>query len=595
MKPTGVRSFILIALGILALGIGAVVFYQGPGNEMYMSHAHCYLFNRKLIMLHGWSDMLIGLSYVSISCTLLYLVFRSRRELPFHWMMLAFATFIIACGMTHFMEVWTLQAEHPRYWLSGWVKVVTAIASLTTAVLLPPLVPKIRALLLSARMAIERKAALEKAYIELNDIYTKALAAMPDSEMAQADRVSKEAYGNGSEFPLDLAVMAKRVTLHAQELERARQQAEAANRAKDEFLAVLSHELRTPLTPALASASYLESATDIDPAELRQALSLIRRNIELEARLVDDLLDITRISKGKLEVHHSTIDLHETVHHAADMCRSSALNKQIDLTVDAGAAEHYVRGDGARLAQVFWNLILNAVKFTPANGRITLRTSNPKAAIVRVEISDSGIGIAPEMLSRIFEPFEQGEKALSRNLGGVGLGLSIAKALVEAHDGSITARSDGKDKGATFIIELATIAPKVAVRKSGDPSPATATQRSLRILVVEDHEDTRSVLSRMLGRWGHVVESAATVTEAMEIAVRFETELLISDIGLPDGTGMELLGKLHRERNFPAIAMSGYGMESDLEQTRLAGFLAHLIKPIAAERLKETIAHLFPG
>ncbi|MGB8352922.1 MAG: ATP-binding protein [Chthoniobacteraceae bacterium] len=595
MKLTGVRSFILIALGILALGIGAVVFYQGPGNEMYMSHAHCYLFNRKLIMLHGWSDMLIGLSYVSISCTLLYLVFRSRRELPFHWMMLAFATFIIACGMTHFMEVWTLQAEHPRYWLSGWVKVVTAIASLTTAVLLPPLVPKIRALLLSARMAIERKAALEKAYIELNDIYTKALAAMPDSEMAQADRVSKEAYGNGSEFPLDLAVMAKRVTLHAQELERARQQAEAANRAKDEFLAVLSHELRTPLTPALASASYLESATDIDPAELRQALSLIRRNIELEARLVDDLLDITRISKGKLEVHHSTIDLHETVHHAADMCRSSALNKQIDLTVDAGAAEHYVRGDGARLAQVFWNLILNAVKFTPANGRITLRTSNPKAAIVRVEISDSGIGIAPEMLSRIFEPFEQGEKALSRNLGGVGLGLSIAKALVEAHDGSITARSDGKDKGATFIIELATIAPKVAVRKSGDPSPATATQRSLRILVVEDHEDTRSVLSRMLGRWGHVVESAATVTEAMEIAVRFETELLISDIGLPDGTGMELLGKLHRERNFPAIAMSGYGMESDLEQTRLAGFLAHLIKPIAAERLKETIAHLFPG
>lgn len=595
MKPTGVRSFILIALGVLALGIGAVALYQGSGNEMYMSHAHCYLFDRKLIMLHGWSDMLIGLSYVSISCTLTYLVFRSRQELPFHWMMLAFATFIIACGITHFMEVWTLQAEHPRYWLSGWVKVITAIASLVTAVLLPPLVPKIRALLLSARMAIDRKAALEKAYIELNEIYTKALAATPATEMDQADRASKEAYGNGGEFPLDLAVMAKRVTLHAQELERARQQAEAANRAKDEFLAVLSHELRTPLTPALASASYLESATDIDPAELRQSLALIRRNIELEARLVDDLLDITRISKGKLEVHHSTIDLHETVHHAADMCRSSALNKQIDLTVDTGAAEHYVRGDGARLAQVFWNLILNAVKFTPAGGRIAIRTSNPKAAVVRAEISDSGIGIAPEMLSRIFEPFEQGEKALSRNLGGVGLGLSIAKALVEAHDGSIAARSDGKDKGAMFIIELATIVPKVAVRNAGDPAPASATERSLRILIVEDHEDTRMVLKRMMTRWGHVVESAATVTEAVEIATRFELELLISDIGLPDGTGMDLLGKLHRERDFPAIAMSGYGMESDLEQTRLAGFSAHLIKPISAERLKENIARLFPG
>ena len=595
MNTTGVRSFILIAMGILALGIGAAVLYQGSGNDLYMSHAHCYLFNRKLIMLHGWSDFLIGLSYVSISCTLMYLVFRARRELPFHWMMLAFATFIIACGMTHFMEVWTLQAEHPRYWLSGGVKVVTAVASLITAILLPPLVPKIRALLLSARQAIERKSALEKAYVELNAIYNKALAATPGTETGRADRVSSHEDGNGAEPPLDLALMAKRVTLHAQELERAKQQAEAANRAKDEFLAVLSHELRTPLTPALASASFLESATNIEPGELRESLALIRRNIELEARLVDDLLDITRISKGKLEVHQSTIDLHETVHHAADMCRSSALNKQIDLTVRADATEHYVRGDGTRLAQVFWNLILNAVKFTPAGGKITISTSNPVADSVRVEITDTGIGIAPEMLSRIFEPFEQGEKSLSRHLGGVGLGLSIAKALVEAHGGSITARSAGKDKGATFIIDLAAIKPVVAVRRAGDPAPAPPTQRSLRILIVEDHEDTRNVLRRMMTRWGHVGESAATVAQALEIAAKFEPELLISDIGLPDGTGMELLTQLHRERDFPAIAMSGYGMESDLEQTKLAGFTAHLVKPIAADRLKETIVRLFPG
>ncbi len=506
MNPTGVRSFILIALGVLALGIGAAMLFQGSGNDMYMSHAHCYLFNRNLIMLHGWSDMLIGLSYVSISCTLTYLVFRVRKELPFHWMMLAFATFIIACGMTHFMEVWTLQAEHPRYWLSGGVKVVTAIASLITAILLPPLVPKIRALLLTARMAIERKTALEKAYVELNEIYTKAMATTPVTKIDPADQSSRQTDGNAGEFPLDLAVMAKRVTLHAQELERAKHQAEAANRAKDEFFAVLSHELRTPLTPALASASFLESATNIDPVELRQSLSLIRRNIELEARLVDDLLDITRISKGKLEVQHSTIDLHETVHHAADMCRSSALNKQINMTVRAGAAEHYVSGDGARLAQVFWNLIPNAVKFTPAGGSIAIRTSNPSAGALRVEIADSGIGIAPEMLSRIFEPFEQGEKSISRSLGGVGLGLSIAKALVEAHGGSIAAHSGGKDKGSTFTIDLAAIKAAVAVGNAGDPAPATPTERSLRILIVEDHEDTRTVLSRMMGRWGHVVE-----------------------------------------------------------------------------------------
>ncbi len=555
-----------------------------------MPHAHCYLFNRDLMVLHGWSDLVIGFSYVAISTTLTYLVFRARRELPFHWMMLAFALFIVACGATHFMEVWTLQAPHPRYWLSGWVKLLTATASLLTALLLPPLVPKIRAVLQSSRLATERKSELEKAYAELTELYRMATGAAPPTHVKQM--ASGVTVGLDDERTHDLAHMAKEVAVHARELERAKQAAEAANRAKDQFLAVLSHELRTPLTPALAAASNLENATEIDPQELRESIFLIRRNIELEARLVDDLLDVTRITKGKLEVHLSTIDLHETIQHAAEMCRSAANNKRMDIALHLDATERYVKGDGSRLAQIFWNVILNAVKFTPVDGGVTVHTVNPRPGSVRINVTDTGIGIDPAMLSRIFEPFQQGEASTSLRFGGVGLGLSIAKGLVEAHGGRISARSEGKDQGASFIIELSTITPPAPPKVSGIPMPETSSGRTLRILLVEDHEDTRNALVRLLSRWGHVVKSAATITQAIELAPAFDPELLLSDVGLPDGTGMDLLSKLRQDRDIPAIAMSGYGMESDLDQTTHAGFNAHLVKPVAADRLKETIDRL---
>lgn len=592
MSQARIRLLISGAVPVLLLGAALAATYRGSGTELFMPHAHCYLFNRELMLLHGWSDLLIGLSYVSISATLTYLVFRVRRELPFPWMTLAFALFIVAGGATHFMELWTLQTPHPRYWLAGWLKLLTASASFVTALLLPPLVPKIRAVLQAARFATERKSEMETANAELSELYKKAMAATPHVERIPAHPDSSPPREDVGEGPHDLAQMAREVTVHARELERAKQAAEAANRAKDQFLAVLSHELRTPLTPALAAASNLENATEMDPQELRESLAMIRRNIELEARLVDDLLDITRISKGKLEVHLSTIDLHETIRHAADMCRSTANNKRSDVALQLEAADRHVQGDGARLAQIFWNLILNAVKFTPADGRIVVRTTNPTAGSVRVEVTDNGIGIAPEMLSQIFEPFQQGEDSTTRRFGGVGLGLSIAKALVEAHGGSITARSDGKDHGATFVIDLATIKPPAAPKVSGIAMPVTPTPRSLRILLVEDHEDTRNALTRLLARWGHVVKPAATVAQAIEYASAFDPEMLVSDVGLPDGTGMELLGKLRLDRDIPAIAMSGYGRQSDLEQTKHAGFHAHLVKPVDPVRLKETIDRL---
>jgi len=588
LKPS---SRMLVASGILFLILAASavwIFGGGHGAEMFMPHAHCYLFNRELMLLHGVSDLFIGLAYVAISSTLTYVVIRARRDLPFHWMMLAFALFIVACGGTHFMEVWTLKAERPPYWLSGWVKLITALASVTTAILLPPLIPRILALLQAMRTADERRQELEHAYSELEVLYQRATQPAPKKERIAAHFSPPPA---ASATPEDIATMAREVGVHTLQLERDKEAAESANQAKDQFLAVLSHELRTPLTPALAAASNLENAEHIDPAELRESLGIIRRNIELEARLVDDLLDLTRISKGKLQIHISTINLHETIRHAAEMCQSEAHHKGNDLTLTLDAKDFHVRGDGARLAQVFWNLMLNAVKFTPAEGKIRVRTYNPAPGSVTIEVSDTGIGIEPDMLTRVFEPFQQGDQGHTRRYGGLGLGLSVAQGLVRAHGGSISAHSAGKGQGATFRIELATTippaAPKVVPNNRAASEPR---QPHLRILLAEDHDDTRLALERLLKRWGHEVRTASTIAEAASIAAEYRPELLLSDIGLPDGTGIDLLGQLRDHNGLKAIAMSGYGMEADLELTRHAGFIEHLIKPVSAERLKEALA-----
>jgi signal transduction histidine kinase len=975
------RFFLLATAALVAAGLlaCAAFFFHGTGAEFFMPHAHCYLFNARLMWLHGGSDLLIGLAYVSISATLVYLVVRSRKELPFHWVMLAFAVFIVACGATHFMEVWTLQSPHPRYWLSGWVKLLTAIASVVTALVLPPLIPKIRSLLESARLAGERKEKLEKAYVELDVLYRKVtqldelktnffanvshelrtplslvfapverqlrrpdldadsrldllmirrnalmlhkhvndlldvsrleagkmetqysridLATLvrflvgafdsviaerhvemtieaPEELVAEVDgdkmqraivnllsnamkftpdqgrilitlrlegseavivvddngpgvpvalresvferfhrgdesmqrrfggvglglsivrefielhggsvsagkaelggarftlrlplrapegkivadsvwvstdttlRRATERDGNSAEesrwaqsFPeketqpamagpdaplvlvvednrdmnalicrilapevrtlpayhgraalelakarrpdliltdmmmpelsgeelvselrqdpvladvpvilltakaddeqklslltdgvqdyvvkpfsieelrarvlnqvtakvtrdtlrreldsqsQDLAQLARELSDRARELEGAKNAAEAANRAKDQFLAVLSHELRTPLTPALAAATNLEQSGDIPKEELSESLALIRRNIELEARLVDDLLDLTRISKGKLEIHVSIIDVHATINHAAEMCHSEANNKGCELRLSLEAVEHHVSGDGARLAQVFWNLMLNAVKFTPPHGCIGLHTSNPTPGTVRVDVSDTGIGIETAMLSRIFDPFQQGEESTTRRYGGLGLGLSVAKGLVDAHGGTISVSSEGKDRGTTFSIELPTVAPG-PVTEVLEPTPTPKTPRKLNILLVEDHADTRHALERLLKRWGHQIVSAGSVAEALEAAALARPDLVLSDVGLPDGTGMDLLVKLREGGELLAVAMSGYGMEADIAQTHAAGFVEHLVKPVAVERLKEVIDRL---
>ncbi len=970
------RKFVLAGLGVA----GAAWLLTRGEVTPFMPHAHCYLFDRGLILLHGSSDLLIGSAYVGISATLIYLVQRAKREMPFHWMMLAFAVFIVACGATHLMEVWTLQAPHPRYWLSGYVKLITAIASVSTAVLLPRLIPKVLVLLKSARTAAERKVELESAYAQLADAHEKVkqldqmrtnffanvshelrtplslilgpidrmlespklgaaerqslevvqrnalmlhkhvndlldlsrfeagkleaqfsrvdlaglarrMGAVFDGAIAEkqvnftietppalpaevdADKVQRvlinllsnalkfvpengavrlaisqtgevaeiriedsgpgvapdlreaifdrfhqgdhtlqqqrsggtglglsivrefvqlhggsvraeEAAIGGAAFvvhlplrapagaevhssdnslsmepglrtaletaagveatrvrtaneeegkeeaganfgdtrPLalivedncemndfiaqvlaaefrtisafngrqglemakdhlpdliltdlmmpemsgdeliqavrgvaelattpvilltasgdldlkmnllaegaqdyltkpfavaelrarahnqvtaklvrdtlqrelasqdnDIAQLATEVTQRARQLERAKEVAEEANQAKDHFLAVLSHELRTPLTPVLAAAIELEAGGGKEPEQLRHALQLIRRNIELEARLIDDLLDFTKISKGKLQLQLGDVDLHQAIRGALEICQNDLTRKELQLAVALEASSAHVRGDAARLLQIFWNLILNAVKFTPPHGQISVRTTNTGEGQIRVEVSDSGVGIEAEAMPRIFEAFTQGEQSVTRRFGGLGLGLTIAKGLTAAHGGRMLAMSEGTNRGTTMTVELPLLAPASigAVAAPLETSPADTLP--LRILLVEDHDDTRHAMTRLLQRWGYVVRVASTLREAIGAADVEQFDVLISDLGLPDGHGTELLREIRKKSEMLAIAMSGFGMEQDLRQTQEAGFLAHLVKPIAAQKLRVTI------
>ncbi len=957
---------LVICFGILLLGLGFLTFAPAATDEFFMPHAHCYLFNQPLMWLHGGSDFLIGLSYVAISATLTWMVFSVRRELPFHWMMLAFALFIVACGTTHFFEVWTLQNPHPRYWMSGTVKLLTAIASVVTAILLPPLVPKVRSLLEHARLSGEHKSKLETAYAELEVLYKKVTQldelktsffanvshelrtpltlisaplerlmkthasadSLQDLKMMRRNTLLLHKYVNDlldiskieagaldlNYSLVNLGTMARfmesvfdstlsdqrvkmeitapadivaevdgdkvqrvilnllsnalnytprggRITLTLQRVEgmaeiivedsgpgvdpayrdriferfqmgdpqtqkrfggsglglsivkefvqyhrgtvevgiskalggaaftvrlpleappaskvnasqwasthamygfragssdtpvttpapvnedptvavdqregvqalilvvednwdmsdficrvlgeegriakasngkealemiaqeqpdlivtdvmmpemtgdelvaalrqnkqwedipvlvltarpadenqpsllmkgaqdyvtkpflveelRARvhnlvtakltrdtlrsevsstsqnlnqlardlalraRELEEANRSKDHFLAVLSHELRTPLTPALTAARMLEAMPEPDPQELRESLSLIRRNIELEARLVDDLLDFTGIAKGKLQLHAGVVDLKDTVSHAISMCELQVAAKGLTLKSDLSAAAHSIKGDAGRLAQIVWNVLLNAVKFTPAGGRISVSSSNPVSGIVRLVITDSGIGIDSDLLPHVFEPFRQAADT-HRRFGGLGLGLSVAQGLVAAHEGTISAFSEGRGHGTTITIDFA-LTEEPASPVANDGGGAQSPAGPLRILVVEDHYDTRQVLCKLLTRWGHQVASAASVAEGLAEAGRQSFDLLLSDVSLPDGTGMDLLQQMGDKRPVYAVSLSGHGMPADFERSRKAGFFQHLIKPVSIDQLKRLL------
>src|SRR5205809_108340 len=353
-----------------------------------------------------------------------------------------------------------------------------------------------------------------------------------------------------------------------------------SNLAKDQFLAMLSHELRTPLTPVLASAIALENEQAL-PENIQESTQIIRRNVELEARLIDDLLDLTRISRGKVQLNFEVVNAHTLLQNALEICQADIDRKHLVLRLDLDAHKVYLQADPARLQQIFWNLIKNAVKFTPEGGQICVSTSNDAGDQLRVKVVDTGFGIEPESLPKIFDAFEQ---AGWTQFGGLGLGLAISKTLVDAHKGTITAESAGRNKGAMFTLIFPTC-EKADARTAPAVSPTTPQRQTMRILLVEDHEDTNRSLTRLLRRRGHYVQSASTVQSALDLSKKEEFDVLISDLGLPDGSGIDLMQTLNSGRPLLGIALTGFGMEGDIRKSHDAGFKHHLVKPIDLNKL----------
>lgn len=369
---------------------------------------------------------------------------------------------------------------------------------------------------------------------------------------------------------------------------------QAASAAKDHFLAILSHELRTPLNPVFAIIASLEERADLDD-EIRDDLLVVRRNLQLEARLIDDLLDLTRIVKGKVPLQREVVDLHAMIRAARETCQAAINKKDVRVEARLEAARSHVAGDPARLQQVLWNLLSNAVKFTESDGTIVIETSVTARGEICIGITDSGRGISAEAIGKIFRPFEQGDENVPALFGGLGLGLAISKSIIDAHGGKIRAASDGAGHGATFQILLPLVEDPAA-----DVSPLAGKgfqpeQRALRILLVDDHEDTRHTLQRLLTRRGHSVTLASTCAEAIACADMDTFDIVISDLGLPDGSGHDLMRELHSRHGLRGVALSGYGMEADIERSHAAGFSAHLTKPLDFPVLEAALQQAVSG
>jgi signal transduction histidine kinase len=371
--------------------------------------------------------------------------------------------------------------------------------------------------------------------------------------------------------------------------EQATAEAQKANQAKDHFLAVLSHELRTPLTPVLAAVQLLQRRPGLS-AEVRQPLEVVQRNAQLQARLIDDLLDLTRIAHGKLELNRKPTNVCTIVERAVEIAQPDMDARRLRFRVSLKDRVLWVHADASRIQQVIWNLLTNAVKFTPEGGHVELKCERQDDHVL-IEVSDSGVGVEPHDADRIFDAFEQGGLAMTRQFGGLGLGLAIAKRLVEMHDGKISVSSEGRSRGATFRVQLPLC--NAELPENAQENAESVPGGSRRILLVEDNGDTAQMMKMLLTECGYVVETAADIRQALEAAGSGKFDLLLSDLGLPDGSGTELMQELRRRGNMlKGIALSGYGQEEDMRRSKEAGFSAHLIKPADADVLIETISEI---
>jgi PAS domain S-box-containing protein len=377
--------------------------------------------------------------------------------------------------------------------------------------------------------------------------------------------------------------------------------AEEASRAKDEFLANVSHELRTPLSPILAWSRLLQKDTS-DPQRTRRALETIERCALAQAQLIEDLLDVSRIVAGRLRLDVQSVDPVAVIEAALHVVRPAADARQIRLQVALDPRTGTVAGDPARLQQVVWNLLSNAVKFTPKGGRVQVTLARVNSHL-EIAVADSGKGIAPAFLPRVFERFQQADQGTTREHAGLGLGLAIVRHLVELHGGTVHAESDGDGRGAVFTVKL----PLVPVERRASEgtrrhpqhpdvprAPTTRVLRDVKVLVVDDEPDSNEVVRTVLASAGAEVRTAASVAQAMEILGRWTPDVVVSDVGMPGEDGYALIRRMHghdgRARRVPAVAFTAYASVEDRIRLLSAGFSSHIAKPLDPDEMVAVVA-----
>jgi signal transduction histidine kinase len=557
-----VRFLLYFGLVTIVALLGRLALFDSAKAAGFHGHGYCYLWQTDLVAAHVISDAVIGLSYLAISITLVSVARRTKQALPYGWLFVAFGTFIVACGATHLMEIWT--TWQPVFWLAADVKIITAIASVVTALVLPPVVPKVLALVEQARVSDERRLALEAAHDELEARVRERTAELEAS------------------------------------LERERQlraEAEEANRAKEDFLATVSHELRTPLN-AIVGWSELLQRPNVDATTLARATAAIGRNARAQAQVVGDLLDVSRIAAGKLSLTLEHVDLVQLVMAAVDNVKPGADRKRLTVRVHLQQAAVFVTADEQRLQQVVWNLLSNAIKFTPDGGAITV-TVEEAASLARLSVSDTGIGIAPEFVPRLFDRFTQAESSTTRRFAGLGLGLAIVRDLIQLHGGTIEVESAGLGAGATFRVVLP-LRSHGTVERDTDRQPNVPVGRSLAgrtVLVVDDDVESLDVAKAILEAAGASVLTAASAGEGLDALSAHTFDAIVSDIGMPQADGHDLITAARRRRlsAAPALALSGYASSDDAHRAVESGFGRHLAKPVSPEALVAAVAGLIAG
>ncbi len=530
-----------------------------PGS--LLPHGYCFTWNPTLLWTHVVSDSLIGAAYVSIPVTLLRLV-RKRTDLPFDWVVVLFAIFILSCGATHWIEVWTVW--HPDYWLAGNVKALTAVASLLTAGTLFRLLPKILAIPTVAQLTAARDALQRE--VEQRRCAEEALRAeRADLERRVLERT--EALSRATDAAASAQVAA-----------------DDANKLKDRFLAKVSHELRTPLQSTMTWAQLLHRSPD-NAKRAAQASDRIMHNVRTQARLIDDLLDISRILSGKLSLQIQTIDAAQVVRKAVDVVRSASSGREvaIELALPAVGAVP-MQSDPVRLEQVVWNLVNNAVQATPEGGTVQI-DCGVDATALRVEVRDRGRGIDRAELPRIFEPFRQGEDH-GNGHRGLGLGLAITRSIVDLFGGELSAESAGKGLGATFTLALPLVADAASRAEPASTGLGEDEKRrllGLKILYVEDEPDIAEGGRLVLEALGAEVALCTDFASAAERIDAGGFDVFLSDLNLgPGKTALDLVRQLRASpqgRSVPAIVLSAYGTADDLLASAAAGFAEHLVKP----------------